>query len=651
MITISSKSFAERPILHKTLLALGALVIVAAAFWPALHGGFIFDDYPIFAENNAIHVDGWHWHSWVKVWQWSRTNIQRPLAMVTYAFNYAMGGSTFGFKLTNLVIHLVNMLLVMLLAQRLLQVAWPAQDSRRRWFASLGIAAIWAIHPLQVSTVMYVVQRMEMLAFSFVLLALLAYWRARHMQMAHRRAWPWLLLALTLAGAGFAFKETAALTPGYAMLMELTLLHFRAGSPRSERLWRLFYAAGALAAVAAIVFYVLPHYVFSGYFAGRDFTAWQRELTQLRVLPMYLGWMLLPLSNHLTFYYDNYAASTSLLQPATTLLGGLVLLALLALACATYRRRPLLAFGIGWFFVAHVLTSAPLPLELVFEHRNYPALLGVVLALADVAYALGQKTNPRAILTIAGAFALTLAFLTVLRASVWGSPFRLAFELTHTNPGSLRAAQDLARSLMAMSGGDATSRYYGMSIAELERAARLPDDSPMPEEALLTEASTHPGMPTQPWWDSLRHKLETRPLIPDTFAVLHRLTEQRLAGNTGIDAEQLAACYAIATAKAPWREALHADYAELAGAILRNPALAGEQWILALKLDPDVSSYGKRLTEYLVENHRYQEAAAVIAALMELRPPLHGDPKLNDWLEKTRGPVNAAQVPPATRSQ
>lgn len=626
----------------------GCLALIAGLYWPALHGGFIFDDYPIFAENPAIQVHGWDSHAWQTVWHWSRSNIQRPLAMMTYAFNYAMGGSTFGFKLTNLIIHLINTMLVMLLAMRLLQAAWPTQHARQRGYCALGVAALWAIHPLQVSTVMYVVQRMEMLAFSFVVLALLAYWRGRRNQMTHQRAWPWFLLTAAFTAAGYAFKETAVLVPGYAMLMELTLLRFEASSPRTQRLWQLFYAAGVLSALAAIVFYVLPHYVFSGYFEGRDFSAWERELTQLRALPMYLGWMLLPLSSHLTFYYDNYIASTSLLQPATTLLGGLTLLALVILAGATYKRRPLLAFGIGWFFVAHVLTSAPLPLELVFEHRNYPALFGVLLALADLAYILSQKINVRMVVALVGAFALTLAFLTVLRASVWGSPFRLAVELTEINPGSLRAAQDLARSLMAMSGGDATSRFYAMSIAELERAARLPDASPLPEEALLIEASTHPGMPTQPWWDSLRNKLETRPLIPDTYAVLHRLAESRLSGNAGIDAEQLAACFAIATRKAPWREVLHADYAELAGSVLNNPTLAGEQWTLALKTDPTPADYGKRLAEYLVEKHRDEEAATVIATLRELHPALRDDPELNGWLEKIHDQASSSpSLPPA----
>jgi hypothetical protein len=376
--------------LRRILLTAFTLALIALVFWPALYGGFIFDDYPIFAENAAVHVTGSQWHEWQQVWVWSHINIQRPLAMLSYAFNYALGDGTFGFKLTNLCIHLFNTVLLLLLTKRLLASAWlsdvtenSVSTRQRIGYWALGITAAWAIHPLQVSTVMYVVQRMEMMGFTFVLLALLTYWRARRLQQAGRRAWPWLLLFGALIVVGFFAKETTVLVPGYALLIELTLLRFAAAKPTTARAWKILYAGGCVTSILVLMLYVLPHFAQPINFAGRDFTAWQRELTQLRVLPLYLYWCVLPQASHLQFYYDNYQASTDLLHPVTTLLGGLLLLCLLGLAITVRRRRPLLAFGIGWFLVAHALTSGPIALELVFEHRNYPALLGLLLAVTD----------------------------------------------------------------------------------------------------------------------------------------------------------------------------------------------------------------------------------------------------------------------------
>lgn len=622
--------------LIRPLLVAGLLALVSIVYWPALHGGFIFDDYPIFAENISIQVHDWHWQPWHGVWQWSIANIERPMAMLTYALNYAVGGGTFGFKVTNLVIHLLNIALVAALVQRLLRAAWPKLDSKGVFAWTIGVTGAWALHPLQVSTVMYVVQRMEMLAFTCVLLSLLAYWRGREAQLAGRRAWPWLALSPVAILVGYCFKETAILTPGYALLIELTLLRFNAADASTERRWRVVY--GACVALSAImaVGYVFPHYSTPTYYAAREFTAWQRELTQLRALPLYLGWILLPLPSHLTFYYDNYLASTGLLHPATTLLGGLLLVALLILALFLHRRRPLIALGIGWFFIAHVLTSGPVPLELVFEHRNYPALLGIVLAVADLFYWLTCRSKSKVLTVIACLLVCNLAFLTILRAKVWSSPFELAAELAEINPGSNRAALDLARRFMAMSGGNADSPLYSMSIKELERAARLPDASPLAENALLLEAARNPGIKTQPWWNSIKQKLKTHPLVPDTYTALHKLATARLEGNTGIDAQQLADCHAIALDRNPKRELMHADYAELLGGVLQQPELAIIHWKQALALDPDPSAYGSNLATYLVSKHRDEEATAVLMKTMELRPSLQNDGTFQALLVKAK---------------
>lgn len=617
------------------LLVFGVLLLVALAFWPALSGGFIFDDYPIFAENPAIHVTGWHWAEWHHVWTWSRINIERPLAMLSYALNYALGGSTFGFKLFNLILHLGNTVLVWLLAKRLLDAAWPAgtgedadvhQHRLGGW--ALGIALTWAIHPLQVSTVMYVVQRMEVMGFSFVLLALLAYWRARALQQAGRRGWPWLAVCAALIVIGYGAKETAVLVPGYALLLELTVLRFKAAAPTTTRYWHVFYMAGCLAALAVFLFYLLPHYATAAAYAGRDFTAGERELTQLRALPYYLGLIVWPAPSHMVFYYDDYLASTGWLHPATTLYGGLFLLALLGLAVATRKHRPLLALGIAWFFMAHALTSSPINLELVFEHRNYPALLGVMLAVADLAWWLGQRSRSRLPALIACILILNLGYLTALRAASWGGKLMLASTLVELNPSSARAAQDLARSYMARSGGNPDSPLYSLSIQQLQRATTLHTDSPLAEEALLLEASKNPQLPTQPYWDSLKRKLRTRPLIPDSFQSLNKLMTQRVGGDTGIDARQLAEAYAIAVARVPARESLHAEYAELAGSALHDTPLAIAQWQATLALDTRLAQYAPQLAGYLVEQHRPQEALAVIAKAMALQPALQHDAQL-----------------------
>lgn len=615
------------------ILALSAIIV--AAFWPALSGGFIFDDYSIFVENPVVHISDWHWQAWHALWTWSLINIQRPLVMFTYALNYALGGSTWGFKATNLAFHLLNAMLVWLLANRLLAASWNTpsnsinniSDQRTKYWA-LAIAAAWAVHPLQISAVMYVVQRMEVMGFTFVLLALLCYWHARQRQQTQQRAWPWLLLCAALVAVGYCAKETAVLVPGYALLLELTILRFAAYNSQTSRLWKIFYGCGCALALMIFVGYLLPRYATADAYSARDFTTWQRELTQLRVLPMYLGWSLLPLPNLLHFYYDNYPASSGLLHPATTLLGGLFLGTLVGLAVAVRHRRPLLALGIGWFFMANALTSSPLPLELVFEHRNYPALFGVLLVLADLIWLACRKVSPSMPTIIALVLVFNLGFLTFLRAGTWSSPLQLATTLAEYNPGSARAALDLARRYVAISGDNPDVPAYWLGIKELERAARLPGSSILPEDALLIQGANHPGVDSRVWWDSLQEKLRTRPMGPETYLALNGLLHNRLYDHVNIDATQLARAYEIAIARQPKLVNLHVQYAELAGIALGNPTLAIEQWQDAIALKTYTSGEVAQLANYLIDSHRNREALAVIEKAQAMQPDLLNDATL-----------------------
>ncbi|MBE1160437.1 hypothetical protein [Dyella acidiphila] len=614
---------------NNVLLIAGLCVLTALVYWPALSGGFIFDDYPIFAENPAAHISSWHWQAWKALWAWSEINVQRPLTIFTFALNYACGSGTFGFKATNLVIHLVNALLVLSLTHRLLQRCWqsdaPAPAQLNYWAA--GIAVAWAVHPLQVSAVMYVVQRMELMGFTFTLLSLLAYWHARDRQMRGQRAWPWLLLSVALIVVGYGAKETIVLVPGYALLLELLVFQFQAQNRALERAWKLCYGIGAACAVLVLAIYLVPHYASPAYYAGRNFDASQRELSQLRILCQYLGWILLPLPSQLHFYYDDYQASTGLLHPISTLLGALVLLGLLALAAAMRKRRPLLALGIGWFLVAHAITSSPLPLELVFEHRNYPALLGIAMAVADLVWLLAQRTHSRLPAAMACIFIANLCFLTTLRAATWGRPLQLAVSLAQAAPNSSRAALDLARRYIAMSGDDPGNQLYGLGFKELARASALPQTTALPEEALIIQTALHPNQSPDPaiWWSRLQSKLQTQAPNAENYRVLYNLTDQRLTANPGIDAGQLAKTYEVAIARNPQRVSLHVQYAELAANALQDQNLALQQWQIVVRLENADPAYIVQLGTYLADHHRAQEAQAVLDDALRQRPSLRND--------------------------
>lgn len=598
--------FSSRAILLLALIALTALVYI-----PGLGGGFIFDDYPNIVTNPLVHAESLTWDSLSKAAHAYNPGVYgRPLATVSFAVDYFLGGKdAWQFKLTSVLVHLINALLVFWLLRRLL----PLSRSGATWTATgaFAIALLWAIHPLQVSSVLYVVQRMETLSLTFVLLALIAYLHGRTMQRDGRGGWPWIIGSGALAAVGMLSKETAALFPAFALALELTVLGFEARSPRTTRILKVAYAVGVSATVIVFAVWVLPQYTAPGAFAGRDFTLYERLLTQLRVLPMYMGQVLLPLPSTLTFYYDSYPKSTGWLHPATTLLGGAFLLTLLVAAWRVRKPMPLAALGIFWFFCAHLLTSNVFNLELAFEHRNYFALLGILLTLGDLVSRIPMRDGPALKYVAIGAITLGFGALATLRSASWGNELHLAMELAARNPDSPRASSDLGTLYAGMADGNIKSPFHGLSEAEFERGSLLPNSSPLPEQALILVAAANGQPVKEEWWDRFIHKIETRPIGPQETMAVTGMMKQRYAG-IAVDDKRLSEAYSALLARKRMPAHFYAQYGDFALTYLKDEDLADRMFLAAVERSRNDSEYVSRIVSALAADGRIRQMTVVL---------------------------------------
>ena len=597
------------------LIALALLTL--AVFWPALSGDFIFDDYPNIVTNTRVHAEQLDLASIKRAASaYDPGSYGRPLATISFAIDYAIGGKDpWGYKLSSLLVHLVNALLVFLLLRRLL--AFDPRASMSGAVTCFVIALAWAAHPLQVSAVMYIVQRMETLSLTFVLLALLAYLRGRSAQIAGQRGWPWLLACVPLVVLGLLSKETAALFPAYCLALELTVLGFAAKSPDTSRRWRWAYGAGVLVAVAVFFLAVVPRFATAEAYELRDFTLAERLLTQLRVLPLYLQWILLPLPRTLIFYYDAFPASQGLLNPVTTLLGGLFLALLLGLALWLRRRAPFFALGVLWFFAAHLITSSVIPLELAFEHRNYFALLGVLLALADLVARIPARDDPRFKRLVIGTAMVFVLFMTTLRAATWGDPLLLATDLVKLNPQSPRASSDLATLYAGMSDSNPNSPFFSFAMAEFERGSKLPKASPLPEQGLILMAATTGGQVKDEWWESLVQKLRTRPIGPQEMMAVTGLLKQRYQG-VPLDDQRLTQAYGTMLSRRELPAQLHAQFGDYALVYLGDEALAERMFVEMVERSPGDPEYVMRVARGLAAEGHPRQSRAMLARAVEL---------------------------------
>jgi hypothetical protein len=431
-----------------TAFAAVAGVIVAAYLllaWPGTHGPFVFDDFPNLAPLAKFGtIDTWR-----ELGQYlseSRFFPGRPLAMLSFLPQQAhWPDDPAAFKAVNLALHALNAVLLGWLLLRVTR-AWAGAEASR-WIAVVAALA-WLIHPMQLTTVFLVVQRMTLLSTLFMLLGLLAYVHgATSPQRSTRVRAAWMGVGI---GAGTLLallcKENGILLPLYALALDATLLREPVQAmPVPLRRWRALLLYPALAALAAFLLWHLPHW--NDPLPGRDFTVHERLLTQPRVLLTYLGDTLLPRYAHYGVFHDDFVVSRGLLSPWTTAAALAALLGALALAVVQRRSRPLLSFAIFWYLGGHLLEAGPLSLEIYFEHRNYLPIAGPIFAVV-AAIARLPEGGARPLLRFLGGAWMGYCLLAVaLYAQVWAKPDKLAFFWADAHPTSIRAQTLYAQSL------------------------------------------------------------------------------------------------------------------------------------------------------------------------------------------------------------
>ncbi|HEY8586613.1 MAG TPA: tetratricopeptide repeat protein [Rhodanobacter sp.] len=465
-------------------LLLWVLVLLWNCYAPGLHGNFLFDD---FGNLPALGASG-PIDNWSTFWRYITSGAAdptgRPLTLLTFLLDAQnWPADPVRFKRTNLVLHLINGVLLALLLRQLGREALKLGDGYLVDLAAVIGAGLWLLHPLLVSTTLYVVQREAMLPATFTLLGLLM-WLHGRVAMQRRNHWRgafWVAAGLGGCTAlGVLSKANGILLPALALVIEYVLLRTRpngvAPNLRTlpDRAYRQVMLPIAWLPATLVAAYLLQlgwMGLTRGISSARPWTLGQRLLTEPRVLLDYLDLLWLPRPFTPGLFNDHIQASTSLWSPATTLPALLTIVALIAGAWLVRRRWPALALAILFFFVGQSLESSTVALELFFEHRNYlPAMLmfwPLALWLCDVRpqptrlpAAVGRSPSPdvstprwsaagKGKLALAALILLGLGLMTHARASLWGNSHDQALLWAQLNPDSPRAQAYAAQAEMS----------------------------------------------------------------------------------------------------------------------------------------------------------------------------------------------------------
>jgi tetratricopeptide (TPR) repeat protein len=358
-----------------TWSAISLLGLLLACYANSFHGAWQYDDFINIVNNGKIHMTEF---SWPQIRQALSAGpdfqiLGRPLAYLSFALNYLWGADNpLGYHIVNVSIHFLTGFILFLFVRDTLtlpifQSRYAAHATLIAWLSTL----LWACHPIQVTAVTYVVQRMTAMAGLFYITAMYAYLIGRRTQRAKIRHWAFGLCIVSSLCAMLT-KENSVLLPYAILLYELFFLR---PMDRKTLFKALFAAFGVTVLLLLLSFlYTNPLKLFEPY-PNRPFTLVERLLTQPRVMFIYLGLLAVPMASRMSLLHD-LTVSKSLMSPWTTGIAILWLLAIFLFLLLLARRHRLFAFCGLFFLLNHAVEGSFLNLELIYEHRNYvPSML------------------------------------------------------------------------------------------------------------------------------------------------------------------------------------------------------------------------------------------------------------------------------------
>ena len=451
---------------------IGLCAVTLLAYANSFQAGFSLDSRGILlegqiraatAENLQLILGHSYW------WPYGESGLYRPIASLTYLFNYAIlgnGDRPAGYHAINFLLHAGNVLLVYLLARRLWKTGWQA------WAA----AALWAVHPILTESVTNIAGRADLLAGLAVLSGFWMYLKSAESRGAGR--WAWLGGLMLAAVWGVFSKENAVVLPGVIALYELTWWQRKRVRALALGCLAVLPALAAMAYQRAAVFSKLPPLEIP--FLDNPLTAegpWHAKLTAIRLLAKYLGLLIWPA--HLSWDYS-YAQIPMAGGGLADWAGWMAVAAVAVGAGLVYRRQRTIFFAIGFAFVTFLPTSnLVVPIGSILAERFlYLPAIALAICLVAAADGLGRKTGyPWMAPVLLGVIGVLFAARTLARNGDWRDSVTVTAAGVETSPNSYKTHSGLAFALFE---ADPDHANPDRAIAEAEKGLAivqgLPDD-------------------------------------------------------------------------------------------------------------------------------------------------------------------------------
>lgn len=465
-------------------------ILISIAYSPSLKGSLALDDTKIISAR-AVTADNF-----------PPLLRYRSISYITFYLNRLIGEPfELNVRLTNILIHFINSFLIYMLALITLRLKLSKDEiassrsfgirndmrgafleQRYKFFAAATCAFIFALHPININAVAYIVQRMASLATLFVLLSLISYIYA---SLSEKKTKKWIFYSLSAVSLIFGIfsKENAVmgipliLLYDYVFLSKLnTRLFLRKTLPAASISTALLIIVSislnfhkTIFELLGIFFNLNQPFAHRGWISTDvSWTPLQHILTEFRVVSRYVFLIFVPLPKFLVFDWWGYPVSKSLSTPPTTLLSMIFISGIISLSIIKRKKYPFLFFGILWYFIAISLESfIAVGSDLYFEHRNYLPMAGFTIGLVIQSLtpikSLSEQKNKIVLITVS-ILILTMGIFTFQRNFIWQDFHALWVETTEKAPTNTRAFVTVGKNYFVTSEFDKAEYYFKGSL-------------------------------------------------------------------------------------------------------------------------------------------------------------------------------------------
>jgi len=585
---------------------------------PGLQGGFLFDDYYNLAEMSH-YGDPHDWNAAKKfVTNGGAGPTGRPIALASFllhADNWTEEAGWLGnaepFKRVNLYIHLLCGLLLFVVIRLLLKSYGYAQQ-KMEWIAVLA-TSLWLIHPLFVSTTLYVIQRMAQLPLLFSLIAMIGYLKGRALiEYKPLMAYGLMTVSIGLGTLLATFsKENGALLPLLILVIEFCNPQ-RVGKP----IWQWRAVCLWLPSVAIAVLLIRYIDFSKDLWPNRSFNQVERLWSEGRIVTDYLRWLWMPRIEGSGLLQDGFIVSRGWLSPVSTLFSALFLLSLLIASFVVRKRYPLISLAILFFFAAHLMESTVLGLELYFEHRNYIAAIFMFLPLAAGLCALSEKIQPKVVVLISILILTLFAWMTWQRSVLWSDNDKLEFFWAQNNPNSERGQAFMAKYLSDRGKYDEAHHLLVQALKQHPQSGLIAFQ--------MLQQKIKAGTASTEDFSELQMHITTHRSDPQALIRARDITVMIIGNekNTAMYAKpMLKILDALIEPNSPYKDVpnLEAMILVLKGLLsvaLAQPELGYKYYDQAIRLDPDMNKSMAMVAD--LGNHGYQQLALKLLNIAEL---------------------------------